>query len=93
MWVRDEYLARERVTEHEREAKEYALVRSLLHGDRPAPRTAVLDGRSGRRTIALAIAASARAAIWLARRIDSTVDFEPSARARAANTSRPEPLG
>ena len=81
MWQRDEFLARARVADREREARASARIRGLLEGER-LPVRATSIGASMRRSIANVFAASGRAAMWLARQIDNGVEVEASRAAR-----------
>ena len=76
MWQRDEFLAKARVADREREALESARLHGLLADEYLPSMGVTAIGPSSRRAIANVFAASGRAAIWIARQIDTGIDVE-----------------
>ena len=76
MWQRDEFLAQSRVADREREARESARLHGLLAGECLQSNGVTAFGASIRRALANAFAASGRAAIWIARHIDTGIEVE-----------------
>jgi hypothetical protein len=76
MWLRDEFLARSRVADRDREARESARLHGLLAGECLQSHGVTALAASSRRAIANAFAASGRAAIWVARHIDTGIEVE-----------------
>ena len=88
MWIRDEFLARDRVAERDRELLASARVRGLLVPRESAPVDLGPDLRVTRRTIARALARAGRAAVAAACRLDpGAVSDVPVA--RRASSARP----
>lgn len=79
MW-RDEFLARERISERERAVREGARVRNLLSRGLPPETGVAPDGGAARRAVARLLAAGAHGAMAVARRLDAGVDVEPTSR-------------
>ena len=76
MWQRDEFLANARAADREREARESARMHGLVAGEYLPSGGVTGSGPSIRRATANAFAASGRAAIWVARQIDTGIDAE-----------------
>ena len=76
MWQRDEFLAQARAADREREACESARIHGLVAGEYLPSLARPGLGPSIRRATASVFAASGRAAIWVARQIDTGVDAE-----------------